>query len=262
MKKFNYLIIAVFALCFTACGGKKESSETIPEQEDSIESVEAEPQGEMEQTLCLEGGIGKYPIMMTIHIASDGEVTGAYYYKKQGPGNYLYLKGTKSDNRVTLCEFTKDGQQTGNYDGVLNDGVFTGNFNTKSGYYDFTLNPTNIEPIDFSDIDFSVFVPESVSYNDTNSGVSNNYSSESVGSEDWDSLLDSYEQYVEQYISYVRKAADGDASALAEYPSLMRKAKEYGNKLQGAEGTMSASQWARYIEITNRMVEAAQELQR
>jgi len=86
-------------------------------------------------------------------------------------------------------------------------------------------------------------------------------SSSSSGSQDWDALLDSYDQYVDKYISYVKKAAKGDMSALAEYPSLMQKAQEFSEKMKGAQGDMSASQWARYIEITNKMTKAAQELQ-
>ena len=78
---------------------------------------------------------------------------------------------------------------------------------------------------------------------------------------DWNEFLDSYEQYVDKYISYVKKAAKGDMDALAEYPSLMQKAQEFSEKMEGAQSQMSASQWARYMKITNKMVKAAQEQQ-
>ena len=87
-------------------------------------------------------------------------------------------------------------------------------------------------------------------------------SSSSSGSEDWDALLDSYEQYVDKYISYVKKAAKGDMTALSEYPSLMEEAQEYGEKLQKAHGEMSTSQWARYNKITMKMSQAAQEMRK
>ena len=86
-------------------------------------------------------------------------------------------------------------------------------------------------------------------------------SSSSSESEDWDDLLDSYEQYVDKYISYVKKAANGDMSALAEYPSLMEKAQEFSEKMEGAQGDMSTSQWTRYMNITNKMSKAALEMQ-
>lgn len=78
---------------------------------------------------------------------------------------------------------------------------------------------------------------------------------------DWNELLDSYEQYVDKYISYVKKAAKGDIDALAEYPSLMQKAQEFSEKMEGAQSNMSESQWARYMKITNKMTKALQELQ-
>lgn len=77
---------------------------------------------------------------------------------------------------------------------------------------------------------------------------------------DWDDLLDSYEQFVDQYISLVKKASKGDVTAIAEYPSVMEKATEFAEKMKGAQSDMSSSQWARYMEITNKMSKAALEL--
>ncbi len=80
-------------------------------------------------------------------------------------------------------------------------------------------------------------------------------------SEDWDALLDSYEQYVDKYISYIKKAAKGDVTALSEYPNLMENAQELGEKLQKAEGSMSSSQLSRYTRITNKMTQAIADMQ-
>lgn len=79
-------------------------------------------------------------------------------------------------------------------------------------------------------------------------------------SEDWDALLNSYEQYVDKYISYMKKAAKGDMSALSEYPALMEKAQKFSDKMKNAQSNMSASQWAKYNEITQKMLKAAQEM--
>lgn len=79
----------------------------------------------------------------------------------------------------------------------------------------------------------------------------------SSGNEDWDALLDSYDKYVTKYISFMKKAANGDMSAMTEYPALLEQAQEYGNKLQNAKGEMSAAQWSRYIKITQKMSSAA-----
>lgn len=92
---------------------------------------------------------------------------------------------------------------------------------------------------------------------DNSSSMSNDDSSSSSSSEDWDALLDSYEEYVDKYISFAKKAAKGDMDALSEYPSLLEKAQELSNELSGAQGSMSSSQWSRYMRITNKMTNAA-----
>jgi len=89
---------------------------------------------------------------------------------------------------------------------------------------------------------------------------SDNYEVSSTGSENWDALLKSYEEYVDKYISYLKKASKGDMTALSEYPALMQKAQNFSDKMKNAESNMSASQWARYNKITMKMLEAAKEM--
>ena len=83
--------------------------------------------------------------------------------------------------------------------------------------------------------------------------------SSSASSQDWDAMLDSYEEYVDKYISLMKKASKGDMTALAEYPALMSKAQEFCDKMEKSKGSMSASQWARYSKISSKMLKAAQE---
>lgn len=95
---------------------------------------------------------------------------------------------------------------------------------------------------------------------DDSSDEDESISSSSTSSKDWDSMLDSYEEYVDKYIVLAKKAAKGDMSAMAEYAGLMQKAQELSDKINGAQGDMSASQWARYLKITTKMTKAAQEM--
>lgn len=225
--------------------------------------------GEQDRTVNLEGNIGKYPIMMTMHIAPDGIVTGAYYYKSKGPGNYLYVKGEKTDDRITLNEFTKDGQQTGTYDGTYKNDVYKGHFNTKSGNYAFVLRPTEMESIDLALIDFDSYYAEYVKYDDGDDSDDSDeeddsyesYDNSSAGSANWDEILKSYEQYVDKYISLMKKASKGDMSATLEYVSFMKKAQDLSSKMQNAQGEMSPDQWARYMKILSKMTNAMQEME-
>lgn len=95
---------------------------------------------------------------------------------------------------------------------------------------------------------------------DDSSDEDESISSSSTSSKDWDSMLDSYEEYVDKYIVLAKKAAKGDMTAMAEYAGLMQKAQELSDKMDGAQGDMSASQWARYLKITTKMTTAAQEM--
>ncbi len=78
--------------------------------------------------------------------------------------------------------------------------------------------------------------------------------------EDWDAMLDAYDSYVTKYITFVKKAANGDMSAMSEYPVLMEKAEELSEEIADAQDDMSTAQWERYMKITNKMAKAALEM--
>lgn len=174
--------------------------------------------------------------------ADEGKVT----FTVNGQKNVRKLKMGSYDrttNKLVIREYFVKGDYVGDFDGTWKDGVFQGVFtNTKGGKIDFKLMSIDDEDNSSSSL-----------YDDSDTSPS--------GSEDWDALLTSYENYVDKYISYVKKAAKGDMTALAEYPSLMEKAQDFSDKLQRAQGDLSASQWARYNKITMKMMKAAQEMQ-
>ena len=72
-----------------------------------------------------------------------------------------------------------------------------------------------------------------------------------------DEYLKSYEEYVDKYISYMKRASNGDMTALAEYPAMMTKANELAKKLSKVQGSMSNSQVQRYLRIQQKLQDAA-----
>lgn len=94
-------------------------------------------------------------------------------------------------------------------------------------------------------------VDESTSDADTGEDVAE-------GDSDYDALLDSYEEFVDEYIALLKKANNGDMDAVSQYASCMQKAQELGEKLNKAQGTMSAAQWARYGKILNKFSKVAE----
>ena len=49
-------------------------------------------------------------------------------------------------------------------------------------------------------------------------------------------------------------------NALSEYPKKKKKAQELGEKLEDAQGSMSISQWDKYLKITNKLTMALSEI--
>lgn len=76
-------------------------------------------------------------------------------------------------------------------------------------------------------------------------------------STDWDDVLDEYQEYVDKYISLMKKASNGDLSAMTEYVTFMEKAEKLSDKLDKAESEMTSAQLKRYVEITQKMTNAA-----
>jgi hypothetical protein len=163
-------------------------------------------------------------------------INGVKNVRKVKMGSY-----NKNTHSLILKEYYVNGKYVGDFDGVWKDGVYQGVFtNTKGGSVNFTLQGTGSAEF---------------------SGVSNSsYDNAESGSKDWDALLTSYEEYVDKSISYIKKAAKGDMTALAEYTSLMQKAQNLSDDLQDAKGDLSSSQLARFNKITMKMAKAAQDL--
>ena len=169
-----------------------------------------------ERTVDLRGMVDKYPVTMHLEIKGS-QVKGTYYYDRKGPDAKLNLLGSNENDIMEINETDANGTPTGHFTGRFSNGIYTGSFVTNQGKkMPFKLSEGGVDDSDF-DTDSD--------YDDSDSDTET--SSSSSGSEDWDALLTSYERYVDKYISYVKKAAKGDMTALAEYPSLMEKAQEF-----------------------------------
>lgn len=82
----------------------------------------------------------------------------------------------------------------------------------------------------------------------------------STGDENWDVMLDDYEEYVDEYLKFYKKAMKGDANALSEYPALMEKATNLQNSMTEAQNDnkLSVEQYERMMKIQMKMLKAAQ----
>lgn len=78
--------------------------------------------------LTLSGKIdNKYRVVMNL-TNNNGEITGSYYYTKSGSNNTLRLEGDLANGKMQLFEYNHKNENTGIFDGILEDYVFHGTF--------------------------------------------------------------------------------------------------------------------------------------
>lgn len=80
----------------------------------------------------------------------------------------------------------------------------------------------------------------------------------SSSASDWDSILNSYEKYVNEYIAVYKKVQAGDTSAYSKMASLMEKYQKLAEQLENAKDEMTASQLARLHKINAKLAKAIQ----
>jgi type IV secretory pathway component VirB8 len=72
-------------------------------------------------------------------------------------------------------------------------------------------------------------------------------------SNNWDALLDEYEDYMTQAVKMAKKAQSGDMCVMTEYASLLEKAQSLQKKLESAENDMTPAQVARLNKIATKL---------
>lgn len=80
--------------------------------------------------------------------------------------------------------------------------------------------------------------------------------------EDFDELLNEYEEYYDEYIALLDKAANGDMDAITESQGLMEKAQSLAEKFEKYHGDMTAAQWAKFEKVQMKLINAAQKIGR
>lgn len=90
-----------------------------------------------------------------------------------------------------------------------------------------------------------------------NSSVETSSSDEEVADGDFDEYLDTYEEFCDKYTNLIKRAGEGDADAISEYPEILKKAQELGEKMQKIQGNATPEQIARFAEIQKKFLNSA-----
>lgn len=90
-----------------------------------------------------------------------------------------------------------------------------------------------------------------------NSSVETSSSDEEVADGDFDEYLDTYEEFCDKYTNLIKRAGEGDADAISEYPEILKKAQELGEKMQKIQDNATPEQIARFAEIQKKFLNSA-----
>lgn len=280
MKLFNYFIAVVLAICMVSCGEKENLNEvtlkveadlndlgnylTVVDKEVTITKSDAEEDDEsgfaFKSSICVnvsKAVASNYSFGFDVKILDKdhieiGDISIDYDIESDYDWNSEDFHNTLSTGKqyaVMNCFISKDdwgAEDQETWEKICKEGVY------------LILEPStsSAEFVAYSGSDSD---DEGIEEEEEESIIDDDDElSSSSGSEDWDALLDSYEEYVNKYVSVMKKASKGDLSAMSEYPALMEKAQEFSDKMKNAQGSMSTSQWARYNKITMKMLEAAE----
>lgn len=277
MKTLKIFAAAIIAACLTSCGGEKKAE--IPVVKPSTTDVsgdmdgcfkvvdkeykgtEPNMMGRSLVTIELERTDKELPFKLNGRelwaYGTSGEADhvmvgfGIEFMDKEGTviekvsANASGMSGAyDSDESIALAKL-KPGQT-----GSIRFHVPTGAVSFKiSSAYEEGLGWNSTESSDDEDDEDLASAEE-----ETEEEIDNSSSSKSGN---WDALLTSYDQYVAKYISYMKRAANGDMGALAEYPALLEKAQELSEELENAKGEMTSAQQSRYLRITQKLTSAA-----
>ena len=82
---------------------------------------------------------------------------------------------------------------------------------------------------------------------------------ESSASDEWNEVLDGYEDYVDDYVAIIKKqkADPSDMNLMTQYQELMQKGTTWATKMSEMSSDFGAEQVTRMLEIQSKLASAA-----
>lgn len=272
MKVSKLLVMSVIALGLTACGSKKSEKETT--------SIVMTP-----ETTEISGPLeGCYTVVDREYKATEGslskvtielERTDKAFPFDENFGEFDSMGSSSRDPKIKMgfgIEFLdEDGnvidtqeasRGTSNEIKALGKLAPGGKASIQFSMPDSFMNESVNQIVSFritSNYETDKGWGESSSESDNSTVSESEDDSSDIASsdEDFDEFLKSYENYVDKYIALMKKAKNGDATAIAEAASLYSDAQEYAEKLQKISGNLTASQLAKFQKLQQKLISAA-----
>ena len=201
-----------------------------------------------------KGAVYRYPITMHIDIEGD-KVEGFLYYNRKGPKYKLYLSGTLNGDEIVLVETDVKQNETGGFQGKLNNDTFKGTYTRKDGVvFGFIVSTAG------TDVGEVLEYCEELALVDNSENLSNFDEYNGDGDASIDEFLDEYERFWKRYMNFVKKVDKNDPSFLVEYGELWDDYQSYANKIEKMRGKMSAKQIERINRMNMELLQEAQKL--
>lgn len=278
MKTIKFLSIVSIGLMLASCGGKKEESNKVVK-----ESVESRTVTIPTSAITLEGEFAEYfeidgdSITLTGSPASYGRPEVVTEMAIKPAKNFDDLYGFQGGQYLQLTVYGDNGSELGtlryySYNDIkdlekeMKTGTknpvkvkFTGSFDADE--YNKLFDNAKSAKLNVNIIMRSNAEMESSSSDDNDDIESADEENDDVeasssSSNEWDSILDEYESYVNKLISISKKAKQGDATAIAEMAEVSSDCVELSDKISNAKSDMTSAQSARYIRIQNKYANA------
>lgn len=83
----------------------------------------------------------------------------------------------------------------------------------------------------------------------------------SEGTENWDTTIDEYESFIDDYIDAMKKMKDGDMSVASDLISMQEQAESLSEKLKNAEKDLTKEQMKRFIKLQTKISNAVVDMQ-
>jgi len=253
--------LATSILLLTSCG-----EETIPEKTINANNIAISGEGG-NYIKVVDGDYTLKAIDDKIILAVKFELTKKYDRQNEGElGNISLIPLDKSGIAVpnigldlspaTMSDWDKLKDLLKGDVGKTTMISFEWNYFSKKDFQARIMKET--ENFEITRADFTESTTE-ISSDENSTNVTDDAISD-IGSEDWDKMLDDYDEYVTQYVKLYKKAIKGDNSALAEYPAMMEKASALQESMANAQNDdqLSSKQLIRMTKIQTKMLEAMQ----
>lgn len=240
-KLTKTFVVGLTALTFFSCGSGSSNTEKLQVKFQEIE-------GNYESSIKVKSNEITVQGFYTTKTIVEIEVVKTDSLMGHEASLNLHLRG---ENNSILSTMELDYFQREKLTRLLKDG--SGSMNAEFGGYDKLTN-------DMKTFTIETTWEEKKEKSSSKEVSDKEATAKSKSNKDVNELLDSYDDYMDEYISLSKKINKNpsDNELMSQYQKYMKKTTDLADKLENFKGEMSNEQIQRMIKIQSRMTEALQ----